>query len=606
MSHHRNYSDSFSDYTLPSFLDVPTFDITEKEIIIELGEGAFTLDFNILFHNHDIIIKGQGSGKTFLNVPKNIDYIDDAILNIQADHGSEINVSLSGLTIWASVLKQHAESANFKLTQNESYLIKCYNAKSFVMNDVRIWADNLATTCVDIRRGFNIDIRESEFKNFNRRWTGGNIWLRGDIENVVIEDNDFYKYGNDEVIGLYDTNNFIGVNDADEISKMNVEIRYNRFYCQDGNGGTNPSGIINETGSQGKWDGCNQRFVTFFTNQDNNKELGPNNELVQRSTPCHQTINGVHLDNNEFHINAPLSHLITVAFDKYTTFKDVTMRNNIIDYGDWKVNGSPSSWKELMDFCVYYDTIYDASVIEGDYDRFSDEPFVITGNTITCGTNMRNVHTGSAGQYYSDNHICIDLKGTKVLFNNNYINCIREAYTPDEDSFANKGIEMFHSGEKGGEIIFNNNRCEGLRCLASWSSGGNPLTICRLRGNGNYLQGNPRIIHVNVLECYEFMSDNEIVCDYPIFFLEEFANIGTAIFIGNRVYRDLSRVPRFTTAYGHIYYTGVSGSGNNIQSMKLICCDNIFDNISNSSMYSYLQSAMRTIHKNNVFVNIYE
>ena len=104
MSHHRNYSDLFSDYTLPSFLDVPTFDITEKEVIIELGEGSFTLDFNILLHNHDVIIKGQGSGKTFLSVPENIDYIDDAILNIQADQGSEINVSLSGLTIWASVL----------------------------------------------------------------------------------------------------------------------------------------------------------------------------------------------------------------------------------------------------------------------------------------------------------------------------------------------------------------------------------------------------------------------------------------------------------------------------------------------------------------------
>ncbi len=40
--------------------------------------------------------------------------------------------------------------------------------------------------------------------------------------------------------------------------------------------------------------------------------------------------------------------------------------------------------------------------------------------------------------------------------------------------------------------------------------------------------------------------------------------------------------------------------------MKLICCDNIFDNLTNSSMYTYLQSAMRTIHKNNVFTNLYE
>lgn len=601
MPHYRYFSGLCDDLILPTFIN-DNIHISDNSIVIELGEGTYTLDHGLLIHEHNVIIKGKGSSKTILNIPADVEYDDDALINIQSEQGNEVNVSICGLKIVTTVSKEEALALSHKLTQNDSYIIKCYNTKSFRLRDVAIEAQNLRTTCVDIRRGFNIDIRECEFKNFNRRWAGGNVWLRGDIENVVIEDNDFYKYGNDEVIGLFGTNNFIGVNDADEISKKNVEIRYNRFYCQDSNGGMDPSRIINETGNQGNWDGCNQRFITFLTNQDTNKEFGPNHELVQRSTPCHETINGIHLDNNEFHINAPLSRLITVAFDKYTTFKDVTIRNNIIDYGNWTLDDNPSPRKGLMDFCIYYDTEYDASLIESNYDEFSDEPFFITGNTINCGTNARNYSTGSDGQYYSDNHICVDLKGTKVLFNNNYINCIREAYTPDEASYANKGIELFHSGEKGGEIIFNNNRCEGLKCLASWSSGGDPLVVGRLRGFGNYLQGNPRIIHVNVQECHEIMSDNEIVCDYPIFFLQEFANTGTAIFVGNRVYRDLSRVPRFTTAYGHIYYT----AGNNTHSMKLICCDNIFDNLSNSSMYSYLDSSMRTIHKNNVFLNTYE
>ena len=602
--HHRNYSDDFYDFTLPSFLE-QNVDINDNTLVIELGEGNYTLDFNILIHQHNVIIKGKGSSKTFLNVPENVDYIDDAIINLQGEWNHEIAVKICGLTINAIVTKTQAQSASYHLTQSYSYIFKCYHVKSFYMHDVKITTENLNTTCIDIRRGSNIKIHGNEFFNYNRRWEGGGIWLRGDIENVTIEDNDFFKYGNDEVIGLYGSNNFAGVNTSDEISKKNIEIRYNRFYCQDG--GENSEGIINETGDRGIWHGCNERFITVYTNQDDNKERDPNNSnvLVQRATPCHQTINGIHLLNNEFYINAPVSHLFTVAFDKYTIFKDVSASNNIIDYGNWTINGNSSNKQELKDFGIYYDTPYDSYVLDGNYDGLSDEPFFIKGNTITCGTNIRNFHTSGGNQYYADNHMIVDIIGTKVIFDDNTVICTREAYTPDEKSYANKGVDLFRFG-KGGEVEFSNNHCEGLKMLLGSTSGSAPIIIGKIWGNGNYLQGNPRFIYVNTLESYLFMTNNEIISDYPIFFLEEFANTGTAIFKGNRVYRDLSRVLYFTTPYGHIYYTGNSGSGNNIQSMKLICCNNIFDNMPQNSMYTYLQSSIKNIHKNNIFSDMTE
>ncbi len=41
--------------------------------------------------------------------------------------------------------------------------------------------------------------------------------------------------------------------------------------------------------------------------------------------------------------------------------------------------------------------------------------------------------------------------------------------------------------------------------------------------------------------------------------------------------------------------------------MKLICSDNVFDNLNAQYMYDYIQSGtMRTIHKNNVFADEYE
>ena len=558
MSHHPNTQDIFYDYSLPTFLE-GSVDINDEDLIIELGEGTFSLDFNLLFHQHNITIKGQGSTKTILNIPISVNYVDDAIIIFQGDWGHEISVSIHGLTINGSISKVQAETASNKIVQNESYLIKCYHAKSFDMKDVKFRADNLKTTCLDIRRGHNIIIQGNEFVNYNRRWTGGCIWLRGDIENATIEDNDFYKYGNDEVIALFEVNNFSGVNNSDEISKKNVNIRYNRFFCQDDNGGENQEGIITETGGRGTWHGCNERFITVFTNQDGNKEYDANHNLVQRPIPCHQTINGIHLYNNEFHINAPSSHLFTVVLDKYTSYKDISLRDNIIDYGHWTVDGNSLNFQELIDFGIYYDIMYDSSVIDGDYDGFNIEPFYITGNTIRCGSNIRNIRSNEGNSYYVDNHIIVDIKGTKVIFNDNSVLCEREAYTADEQNFANKGIELFYCGSKEAEVVFCNNHCEGLRALMLLTSSGTAIPKGRVWGSGNYLQGNPRIIFVNILESHVFMINNEIICDYPIFFLEEFADTGTAVFTGNRVVRDLSRAIFFTTAFGHIYYTGSQG-----------------------------------------------
>lgn len=578
--------------------------ITHDDIVIELGEGTYMLDCCLSFNRHNVTIRGLGSDKTTLIVPANIQYGDDAIINLQGlyqttsgqESDIKISVSISGLTIRTDVTKAQAEQKHEKLTQHESYIIKCYNVGSFVMRDVRIIIENIASTCLDIRRGFNIDIRECEFINRNRRWTGGNIWLRGDIENAVIEDNDFYKYGNDEAIAVYGSNSFVGYNVSTAVSKRNINIRHNRFFYQDTNGGADTGAIINEGANT--WDGINQRLIAFITNQDDNK-IPVNNSVIQSGTPCSHTINGIHFENNEIHINAPISHHVTVAFDKYTVFKDISIRNNIISYGNWSMDNNSGGWKELMDFCVYFDTQY-GTELPDTYDQFSDEPVFITGNTITCGSHARNIY--GDGQYdYQDNHMCLDIKGTSVVFNNNLVNCTRGSCGADEQSFARKGIELLHCGSKGGKVFMRDNHCLGLRALARLTAAGASIVKADIHCSGNHFQGDTRITYVNVTESHLFIVNNEFISDYPIFYLEEFAITGTAMFTGNRVYRDLTRVGYYTTPQGHIYYTGSPGSNNN-QSIKFIICDNVFDNIIGSTMYSFLQSSpIQVIHKDNLF-----
>lgn len=610
----------FNRYSLPSFLEA-VIDATEKEIVIELVEGEFILDYPLMFLDHDIVIKGAGIGKTVLIIDESEEFFhheDDAVFNFQgADSQANgfipINVRIEGLTIQTNISKaevetpfdeNHPENSSW-IAHKQSYLIKCYNVKSLIMHNVEILTENLMTTCLDIRRGENIDIRGCVFANYNRRWVGGCVWLRGDLENVCIVDNDFYKYGNDEVIAIWGSNSYFGYNEANEISKKNITISYNRIYCQDTNGGQNTSAIISETvqGRPGNWTGCNQRFIAIYTSQLDNV-MKVNNESVARDTPCLYTIDGLHLTNNELFINAPIDYLVTIALDKYTTHKDICIDNNIIKYGNWVITG------DLVDFSINYDTAYDYNSDSESYVLFSDEAFKIVGNTIICGQNRYYNKTSNGITYSVDSHTCLELNGVVVHFNKNLIKYTRVDFSLDEGSHPHKGLQLFYTASKGGTVIFNENRCEGLMNLMRGLNNDTTTehtSVVNLIGKGNYLYGSPRIDYTNIDESHVSLIGNELVCDYQLFLLCEFANSGTVIFEGNRVYRDMNRVTTYTTPKGQMFYTSTNTAQTNITSMKVVCCNNIFENLiyDSSLMYGDFQkvSLIQLKHSNNVFAN---
>lgn len=84
--YYSDYVNQFYDYSLPSFIDDSNFPITNKEVVIELGEGTFTMDFNLLFHLHNVTIKGQGRDKTILIIPENINHHDDCIIGVYGNY----------------------------------------------------------------------------------------------------------------------------------------------------------------------------------------------------------------------------------------------------------------------------------------------------------------------------------------------------------------------------------------------------------------------------------------------------------------------------------------------------------------------------------------
>jgi len=602
--------------------------VTDREIEIMLGEGTFNFGNGIFLSGHDVVIRGAGMDKTILIFTSTIDYKDDALFNFQGTADDEISVEFRDMTVKTNVVASMVSPSTSKLISSSSYLIKCYYVHSFVMRRVHIQIANLACTCIDIRKGSNIDIRQCKFENYNRRTVGGILWLRGDIENVHVIDNTFYKYGNDEAVAIWSTNNFVGVSVGDEFSKRNIHICHNRFYY-----GDDTSVLYGTSIKTNLWDGVVDRFIAIFTNQDDytGDSTGDNTDdstddstdnITYESTyesgnedenedACRHIVNGIHLDNNEFHINGAISHLVTVAFDKNTSFKDVNLNHNIIDYGTgWHTAGSASSWAELMDFCIYYDTNYCANEKNDSdaYIAYSDETFSIVGNTITCGSNVYNVlestdASGNTTTYNQDNHIVLDYRGARVLFADNLVRCTRDEATSDEVDFANKGVIMLHSGFKSGEILFKHNHCEGLHALATITAFrydkyvDNVIKTCRIDAEGNYLQGDTRILLQDVKEAHIIMRDSELHSEYPIFFLEEFADQGSAFFRGNLVCRE-SRLSG-DLSKGYFIYTGSSAS--NVTSARFICEGNVFHNIAKTNVYPSLPSTVTCVHKNNIF-----
>ena len=430
-------NDMYYNYAIPTFVE-SGFNVNDREIVIELEEttdgNPYVLDCNFILHNHDVTIKGKGINKTKLIFNKNIDiHLDDSVLNFKGSFGNEISVKIMDLCIESNVSLSDLNSGSTNLITKPTHVIKCYHVKSFVMQNVSINVKNIITTCLDIRRGYNIDISNCSFANYNRRSAGGNIWLRGDTENVSIKHCDFYKYGADEMIGIWGCNSFQGENEIpqdilpiNEIHKKNIHITHNRLFCQDENGGPNTNAIISEGDST--WNGSTERLITIFTNQDDNKVKI--NELVSvpRDVPCSYFINDIQISNNDIYINAPIAHLFTIALDKYTAYKDIAIRNNTIRYGTWQLTGCDSDYKGLADFSIRYDTIYNNSELPGDYDLTSDEPFIITCNTIICGCNVCNMQPNNGLSYSVDNHTCLDFNGVTVLFNRNHIFYTRGNY----------------------------------------------------------------------------------------------------------------------------------------------------------------------------------
>lgn len=191
-------------------------DIPVLEVVNEYAEGAPTnKDSNGEFcHSYDC---------------------DDAIFNIKNEHNAPVDIVVSdiafrvafklkdvlkprdfqsatlfGQTSVGSINDSEVSDGKTPHLHNRWYhpdicpvFFKVYEASSFKMFNVRMYSQYLDLTHVFLHWCENVDITNCEFVNYNARIIGGNIWMCQRVKNVNIVNNDFYKYGNDENIGIW-------------------------------------------------------------------------------------------------------------------------------------------------------------------------------------------------------------------------------------------------------------------------------------------------------------------------------------------------------------------------------------------------------------------
>lgn len=452
---------------------------------------------------------------------------DDAIFNIQNEHSSPTNIVVSDIAFRVAFNLTDVEGANLYERWYHPDIcpvfFKVYEASSFKMFNVRMYSQYLDLTHVFLHWCENVDITNCEFKNYNARKIGGNIWICQRVKNVNIVNNDFYKYGNDENIGIWgdsimsrDENGYY--NSKDTLSGLDsdayanrqlkfehIHIKNNRFFYGKpeypfslSKDKTNvekfPDHIslrkihdfqkenkdYQRTDSEEEWNGVIDIFQNLHFSQHTPK-MGTqfSNEEYAIVPYVHYEVSDYVTSGNEFYIDSPMKVLMGVTFDNYCHTEGIKITNNLIKYGPW-AHGEC----QLQDFKVVYDknpdtkdAIYDLEMTN----KKSLSPILIEDNTIESKAYPYMAHEINNKDIACEYHIVIDVESGSVDFNRNIVteDSREVGETIKSHTIVNKesktiptsedtGYMLLYSRDKGGSITMRDNVFRGMSAMGSF------------------------------------------------------------------------------------------------------------------------------------------
>ncbi|MDY2828654.1 MAG: hypothetical protein SOU27_05225, partial [Sodaliphilus sp.] len=247
--------------------------MTADEIHVCFGKGEFYITRNVsLFFYGCKKVSITGCGKDtiiYFGNKTNFEYDPDSVIKIAGNEEVPVSVNISDLVIrYDSTCKKGEslpEATDVRKLGNssesqEEYLIKCYFVKGFTMTNVETELNDVICTNLDFRDCEDVEINDCKFVNNSLCREAGCVWMRGNVVNVSVHDNEFYKYGNDELFAVWNN----GKQDDSDLKKdiyvtlRNISFCRNKVYYK-------PNG---EEIDKSKWDGLCNVLLTVSTNQE--------------------------------------------------------------------------------------------------------------------------------------------------------------------------------------------------------------------------------------------------------------------------------------------------------------------------------------------------
>ena len=455
----------------------------DDTVELYFGSGTYTIDGTIVFKSN-VVIKGEGRDNTtiILDNGRNRNgqkaFTDDTYFKIHGVLKHPVTFAMSDLTIR---LKEHK---GVWWENQVCHAVKIYHANRVDIHDVESYMQNAIITNFDLRVCSNVNVTDCIISNYNNCSAGGCLWIRGEMHNINIKNNKFYKYGKDETLGIYDR--VVDTSDKNirgKAVRTDIFVENNEFHYGDYKGKGNPKNPESN---------CDMLFSLMTDHK--------------KSADCCTTRN-FHMRGNKFYINDVTTRCMYIGFDPADEHEDIYIENNEI------INGDVG-----RDYRYYHKDIevHDLSSC--------GDPIHIFGNTIRNKALVLN-NSGETGYMFLQTRGgVVHVTGNKIL----------NEVTRDNFSGKPYGMQLIWCQVEGGDVTLTDNVCKGLSFIAL-VGGGDGTPLFSLKARNNYFEGDTRIYSHKIKQMNLDFTGNTFKSNGKNFFLQEFASRGTVVFNLNHV-----------------------------------------------------------------------
>lgn len=106
------------------------------------------------------------------------------------------------------------------------HIVKIWHGDGIIVDNIVSKTRDAANTNLDLRECDNVLVSNCEFENYNNCSNSGCLWSRGGQKNIIVRNNVFRKYGNDEALAFWG-----GLSNTNQKTEMkNIVVEGNEFY----------------------------------------------------------------------------------------------------------------------------------------------------------------------------------------------------------------------------------------------------------------------------------------------------------------------------------------------------------------------------------------